>query len=216
MVQSTTLFSQPLEVPFAQIELSSLLLSLPSTERECKLVTPVTPTSWFWMSRTATIRGFRGKEVSLVKGIPTVANWFFASAWSLSKDFSISQRRHKLRSVSLWQLSPLWRCRELSVNSVSVDDLDQNRPPGCWKVPDTLSDSVIADRYVERASSWVFKMCSEASWCLRAWAAQSSQLWVSKTCFETSCPAYPAESQKKFNIWGIRSQLPLGCPNDNV
>jgi len=41
-VQSTTLCSQPLEVLFAQIELSSLLLSLPSTERECKLVTPVT------------------------------------------------------------------------------------------------------------------------------------------------------------------------------
>jgi len=42
MVQSTTLFSQPLEVLSAQIELSSLLLSLPSTEREWKLVTPVT------------------------------------------------------------------------------------------------------------------------------------------------------------------------------
>jgi len=52
MVQSTTLCSQPLEVPFAQIELSSLLLSLPSTERECKLVMPVTANckdtiSWF-------------------------------------------------------------------------------------------------------------------------------------------------------------------------
>jgi len=42
MVQSTTLFSQPLEVLFARIELNSLLLSLPSTERKCKLVMPIT------------------------------------------------------------------------------------------------------------------------------------------------------------------------------
>jgi len=33
---------KPLEVPFAQIELNSLLLSLPSTECKCKLVTPIT------------------------------------------------------------------------------------------------------------------------------------------------------------------------------
>jgi len=74
-VQSTMLCSQPLEVPFAQIELSSLLLSLPSTERECKLVMPVTKgQNYFCVRFSKRWRPHRVKTptVSLAKEAPSL------------------------------------------------------------------------------------------------------------------------------------------------
>jgi len=74
------LCSQPLEVPFAWIELSSLLLSLPSTEHECKLVTPVTSDVCmnFNMSRDYPVSGTKYKIQfdNLFVSQITIIYWF--------------------------------------------------------------------------------------------------------------------------------------------
>jgi len=71
---------KPLEVPFAQIELNSLLLSLPSTERECKLVTPITKGQNYFcvhFSKRQRPHHVKTLTVSLAKEAPSLEeDWF--------------------------------------------------------------------------------------------------------------------------------------------
>jgi len=124
------LCSQPLEVFFAQIELSSLLLSLPSTKHECKLVMPITIIS-FSISRSSptasipsnaqTAKKFRVRRTILSlssKPVPwsdwwdsaSVFTMLFPGRWCMMKSNQAKSRAH-LACLRLSFLAVMKYCR---------------------------------------------------------------------------------------------------------